>query len=138
LIYKLTFDDKVIKDFKKIERTWQKKILKAIQKKLIETPYAYPIYSEMQFFESVWSHNTALPLLRIASYSLQTAPCLVTPVRTKIPAFPSRLGIGKKLVGDLSPYYRLRVGDYRVVYSIEDDKLVVTIIKIRHRKSVYR
>jgi len=26
--------------------------------------------------------------------------------------------LGKKLVGDLSPYYRLRVGDYRVLYEV--------------------
>jgi mRNA interferase RelE/StbE len=34
--------------------------------------------------------------------------------------------------------YRVRQGRYRIVYSIEDDKLVVFIIKIGHRKDVYR
>lgn len=34
--------------------------------------------------------------------------------------------------------YRVRQGRYRIVYSIEDDKLVVLIIKIGHRKDVYR
>ena len=34
--------------------------------------------------------------------------------------------------------YRVRQGSYRIVYSIEDDKLVVLIIKIGHRKDVYR
>jgi len=46
--------------------------------------------------------------------------------------------IGKKLVGDLSSFYRLRVGDYRVIYEIIDDELVIVVIKIRHRKFVYR
>ena len=34
--------------------------------------------------------------------------------------------------------YRLRVGVYRILYSIEDEKLVVCIVKIGHRKDIYR
>ena len=34
--------------------------------------------------------------------------------------------------------YRIRQGRYRILYSIEDDKLVVLVIKIGHRKEVYR
>ncbi len=34
--------------------------------------------------------------------------------------------------------YRLRQGDYRVVYSIEDADLIVLVVKIGHRKEVYR
>lgn len=33
--------------------------------------------------------------------------------------------------------YRIRKGDYRIIYTIKDDKLVVTIIKISHRKDAY-
>jgi len=35
-------------------------------------------------------------------------------------------------------YYRVRQGDYRVVYAIDDDHRIVTIIKIGHRREVYR
>jgi mRNA interferase RelE/StbE len=34
--------------------------------------------------------------------------------------------------------YRLRQGVYRIVYSIEDDELIVHIVKVGHRKDVYR
>ena len=34
--------------------------------------------------------------------------------------------------------YRIRQGYYRIVYSIEDDELVVYIVKIGHRKDIYR
>ena len=34
--------------------------------------------------------------------------------------------------------YRVRQGRYRIIYSIEEDKLVVLVIKIGHRKEVYR
>lgn len=42
----------------------------------------------------------------------------------------------KKLSG--SERYRIRQGPYRVVYSIEDEQLVVYVVKIGDRKSVYR
>ena len=38
----------------------------------------------------------------------------------------------------LSKHYRLRIGDYRVVYSIEDKILIIEIIRIAHRKDVYQ
>jgi mRNA interferase RelE/StbE len=34
--------------------------------------------------------------------------------------------------------WRLRVGDYRVLYRIEDDRLVILVVKIGHRRDVYR
>ena len=34
--------------------------------------------------------------------------------------------------------YRIRSGDYRLIYRIEDDKLVVLIVTIGHRREVYR
>lgn len=34
--------------------------------------------------------------------------------------------------------YRIRQGAYRVVYSIEDERLVVFVVKVGHRKDVYR
>jgi mRNA interferase RelE/StbE len=34
--------------------------------------------------------------------------------------------------------YRIRVGKYRVIYSIEDDVLIVLIVRVRHRKDAYR
>ena len=43
----------------------------------------------------------------------------------------------KPLKGSYSGYYRYRVGDYRVVYSIEDDLVVVNVIIIAHRSKVY-
>jgi mRNA interferase RelE/StbE len=33
---------------------------------------------------------------------------------------------------------RLRVGDYRVVYSVDEQQKTITIFRIRHRKDVYR
>ena len=42
----------------------------------------------------------------------------------------------QKLSG--SEKYRVRQGAYRVVYLIEDDKLMVTVVRVAHRREVYR
>lgn len=34
--------------------------------------------------------------------------------------------------------YRLRQGSYRIIYSIEDDRLIVFVVKVGHRREVYR
>jgi mRNA interferase RelE/StbE len=34
--------------------------------------------------------------------------------------------------------YRIRQGPYRIVYSIEDDRLIVYVVKVEHRSDVYR
>ena len=34
--------------------------------------------------------------------------------------------------------YRIRQGPYRIVYSIEDDRLIVYVVKVGHRSDVYR
>jgi mRNA interferase RelE/StbE len=42
----------------------------------------------------------------------------------------------RKLTGQ--ELWRIRVGSYRIVYQIEDDRLLVLVIKIGHRKDIYR
>ena len=34
--------------------------------------------------------------------------------------------------------YRIRQGSYRIIYTIEDDRLIIIVIKIGHRRDVYR
>ncbi|WP_414625276.1 type II toxin-antitoxin system RelE family toxin [Calothrix sp. CCY 0018] len=42
----------------------------------------------------------------------------------------------KKLQDD--DLYRIRVGDYRIVYQIDDDIVLVSVVKVKHRREVYR
>ena len=60
---------------------------------------------------------------------------ILTVIKTKLIENPL---LGKKLVGDLSPYYRYRVGDYRVLYEIVEAKVTVVVVKVKHRKNVYK
>ena len=43
----------------------------------------------------------------------------------------------KKLAGE-EDLYRLRVGDYRIIYQIQEKRLVVLVVRIGHRSEVYR
>jgi mRNA interferase RelE/StbE len=42
----------------------------------------------------------------------------------------------EKLVGE--ERYRVRQGVYRIIYSIEDERLIVHVVKVGHRRDVYR
>lgn len=45
---------------------------------------------------------------------------------------------GKRLKGKLKGDYSLRAGDYRIIYTIYKDKLIVYIIDLGHRKEIYK
>ena len=49
---------------------------------------------------------------------------------------PIQVG-SRKLVGSEN-VYRIRVGDYRVIYEMHDEILVIFVIRIGHRKDIYR
>lgn len=44
----------------------------------------------------------------------------------------------ESLVGELSDYYKFRVGDYRILYQVFDDMQIVTVHRIGHRREIYR
>ena len=50
---------------------------------------------------------------------------------------PRPVGV-KKLKGIEEDLYRISVGDYRVIYSIEDEIKIIDILRIGHRKDIYK
>lgn len=46
--------------------------------------------------------------------------------------------VGAKLSGELKGYYKLRLGDYRIVYSFDKGSKTVKVVKIEHRQGVYK
>lgn len=46
--------------------------------------------------------------------------------------------VGKPLTRQLRGHYSARRGEYRVIYSIDDDRVLVTVVALGHRRSVYR
>ena len=45
---------------------------------------------------------------------------------------------GNSLKGELRGLRRIRAGDYRVVYEVQNDVLVVLVVRVAHRRDVYR
>lgn len=45
---------------------------------------------------------------------------------------------GSVLKGEFEGLRRIRVGNYRVIYEVQDDELVILVICIGHRREVYR
>ena len=50
---------------------------------------------------------------------------------------PRPIGV-KKLKGTEESLYRIRIGDYRIIYSIEEEIKIIDIIRIGHRKDIYK
>lgn len=60
---------------------------------------------------------------------------IVYPQLRKNPYFGANI---KKLKGDLSGYYRFRIGNYRLFYLIEEEKVIVVVVDLQHRQSAYK
>jgi mRNA interferase RelE/StbE len=56
---------------------------------------------------------------------------------TKLAGTPRPAG-SRPLTGQPAGVMRLRVGDYRVIYQVEDDRLLVAVVRMAHRRDVYR
>jgi len=58
-------------------------------------------------------------------------------MRERITSTDDPRRFGKTLHSDLSGLWRYRVGNYRIICKIENQKLVVLVVTIGHRKEVY-
>jgi mRNA interferase RelE/StbE len=60
-------------------------------------------------------------------------------IRDKIDSFAYNLPAPAttKMKGD-NPFHRVRVGDYRIIYEIYEDTLVILVLKIGHRREIYK
>ena len=63
-------------------------------------------------------------LVRIKKKIEETANNLPTPATTK-------------MKGN-NPFHKVRSGNYRIIYEIHGDRLVILVVKVGHRKDVYR
>ena len=82
----------------------------------------YKIY----FKESVWKDFKKIPKKDLSNILKKTEGFIQD---------PRPFGC-EKLTGDEK--YRIRQGQYRIVYSIHDEELTVWVVKVGHRKDAYR
>ncbi len=58
-------------------------------------------------------------------------------LRQRIATAEDSRRFGRPLTGDLKGLWRYRVGNYRIVAAIEDDRFVVLVVAVGHRREVY-
>jgi len=46
--------------------------------------------------------------------------------------------LGSKKISGVEYTFRIRIGDYRIIYTVESERCIIEVIKIGHRKDVYR
>ena len=79
-------------------------------------------------------------LLRSAARELDALP---QPMRRRVARAIGALATeprppGVKLLSGPERIWRVRVGDYRVLYRVDDDRVVVMVVRVRHRRDAYR
>jgi mRNA interferase RelE/StbE len=79
----------------------------------------------------------------ISRDALRTLAKLDKPVRRRLQAAIDHLGDDPRPHGAIAlrgfaGAYRVRVGDYRIIYTVEDSKLVVVVLDLGHRREIYR
>jgi len=80
-------------------------------------------------YQVIWSESAARELAKLDRSVAKRILDRVDTLREQ----PKR-GL-RRLVG--VPYYRLRIGDYRVIIELVEDKLLLLVLKVGHRRSAY-
>ncbi len=80
----------------------------------------------------IWKHSAAKELKKLPADVIRRILSAVE----RLAEDPLPVGV-RKLVGS-EAHYRIRVGDYRVVYAFESHRLVIEIVQVGYRKDIYR
>ena len=76
--------------------------------------------------------------------ALKSLKKLDKPVQRLIISYMDKVGLlaeprsrGKALSANLKGFWRYRVGDYRILCEIQDEKLIICVVDLDHRKNIY-
>lgn len=63
---------------------------------------------------------------------------IVKTLEERIAVLDDPRNLGSALTGDHAGYWRWRIGDYRVVARVEDERITILVVRVAHRREVYR
>jgi mRNA interferase RelE/StbE len=63
---------------------------------------------------------------------------IIATLESRIATLENPRQLGSALTGDLGGLWRWRIGDYRVVARIEDERITILVVRVAHRREVYR
>ncbi len=78
------------------------------------------------------------PAKELRKLDRQVAARIVKTLEQRIATLDDPRQIGSALAGEHAGYWRWRIGDYRVVARIEDERITVLVVRVAHRREVYR
>ena len=75
----------------------------------------------------------------LSKLDAQHAKRILKFLRERVAKLDDPRSVGKALQGPrLGEFWKYRVGDYRLICKIEDDRLIVLVLRVRHGREVYR
>ncbi len=75
----------------------------------------------------------------LARLGIDTQKRIVRFMRERVANMDNPRSTGKSLVGaTFSGLWRYRVGDYRILCNIEDEKIYIVVVEIGHRREIYK
>ena len=63
---------------------------------------------------------------------------VIATLETRIAVLDDPRRLGSALTGELGGLWRWRIGDYRVIARIEDERITILVLRVAHRRQVYR
>jgi len=75
---------------------------------------------------------------QLAKLDKQSAKRITKFLKERVASLNDPGSLGDPLKGRLREFWRYRVGDYRILCRIEERRLLVLVVKIGHRRDVYR
>ena len=81
---------------------------------------------------------TARARKNISSLDKQAASRILSFLSDRLAASDNPRQLGKQLTGPLKHYWSYRVGDYRLLCEIKDDRLIVLVLEVGNRRDIYR
>ncbi len=75
---------------------------------------------------------------QLATLDKQSVKRIIRFLKERVTPLKDPRSLGEPLKGKLREFWRYRVGDYRVLCRIEEERLLVLVVRIGHRRDVYR
>lgn len=76
--------------------------------------------------------------MNLELFDRQVAARIVRTLETRIATLDDPRELGSALAGEHAGYWRWRIGDYRVVARIDDERITILVVRDAHRREVYR
>ncbi|MGB1187598.1 MAG: type II toxin-antitoxin system RelE family toxin [Cycloclasticus pugetii] len=80
---------------------------------------------------------TELALKQLKKMGQSEGRMITQYLRKRIEPLDDPRQLGKSLKGELSNLWRYRVGDYRLICEINENELIVLVVRVGHRKGIY-